>query len=985
MEESAEAIDGPNPHATLFRLALQALVVYFKSDGIYICDKFWSTWDNKTIQTTLTKTVKNPDLRKELGLSRLVWESLAEALDAAVPTLRHRCFSIDKADSDTESPSSQTIVANAKLLVKDIRILINLVSIARNILACGAAAQNLAAEALVDQAVLKVISVDVSVTTQGFEGKTGSQDEQEFQKVVDEYKELLYTCLQFLNNLMIQNEQRKLMLWLDLFDMSFDRGLSDEDRLTREKLLRINPPSIPRHIPPEPVKLTSSSPWDSRNGSAFVVFLATNTPKIRERLIDEGKPAGPREITEMCMSEWRALSEIEMLSWCTTYHTVLVNYIVCEKPKPSKDGTVIRESRTLSDLLYLAEKCDDGRVLEMQLPGDMDSNTAAEPRQEKFVGGYEGLSRAWFGEMVRNSWGSKPMHQTAPTEGDCRTGYDAREGAEMLRRGKADLMSRLNPQSEEGVLHDDRHLQTETEEDEQSVSSPVADYDSSSIKAVVSDDDSDGDRSDDDDYPISGEEGRGLLTGVPLVLDPAEITVLPMIVLNGIVPPKRNEGCPDCANEELWDELIENLYTVRCNIFLGQPNGRNLMRELLIFVAAWDCREEDLYYKFMVRIVEAILKRGLLVYAYQTLKEKKDLISPAQAVIMKLLTTVFRSRQLTEEAAAEGNVEMPKQPSVYPSQVDVFVVGRMMEEFRSEIIPQVCSLIFLQGQIKAGLASPDEFPMNQWDMERMYEGLYQFMEFFAILTEHKFWQKMMADWELVSEFITLLKELDRAIPLGKYRPAPKDSRPDTDSGAQAVAVERPYDVSQEAGPGEQPPVDPNYAPVTPTEPADFEWKNLKKLAVLVLSSLVYKCRPVQDQIREFDGIEPILSCCRPDEHNPYIREHAVVCLRFLMEQNPRNLEVVHRLQAQNIPTEILEKHGWEKYQDGNTTTLRKKPGAKPQGQPSGSQTQTQPGASQGPARASPPTASASDHGQSATQSGSTQGGAPRTNTKPKGK
>jgi palmitoyltransferase len=48
------------------------------------------------------------------------------------------------------------------------------------------------------------------------------------------------------------------------------------------------------------------------------------------------------------------------------------------------------------------------------------------------------------------------------------------------------------------------------------------------------------------------------------------------------------------------------------------------------------------------------------------------------------------------------------------------------------------------------------------------------------------------------------------------------------------------------------------------DPADFEWRNLKKLIVLVLSSLVWKSPTVQNQIREYGGVETILSCTSYD-------------------------------------------------------------------------------------------------------------------------
>lgn len=53
-------------------------------------------------------------------------------------------------------------------------------------------------------------------------------------------------------------------------------------------------------------------------------------------------------------------------------------------------------------------------------------------------------------------------------------------------------------------------------------------------------------------------------------------------------------------------------------------------------------------------------------------------------------------------------------------------------------------------------------------------------------------------------------------------------------------------------------------PAVTEEPADFEWRNLKKLIVLVLSSLVWKSPTVQNQIREYGGVETILSCTQYD-------------------------------------------------------------------------------------------------------------------------
>lgn len=352
---------------------------------------------------------------------------------------------------------------------------------------------------------------------------------------------------------------------------------------------------------------------------------------------------------------------------------------------------------------------------------------------------------------------------------------------------------------------------------------------------------------------------------------------------------------------------------------------------------------------------------------------------------MKLLTNIFRARQ----ARAQPNKGHLKANAPQVDQGDVHMVNFLLTEFRRHIIPQTCALIFLQGQIRAGHAQPEDFPLNLWDMERMYEGVYQYLEFFAILTEHETWKRMLSNWEIANELVTLLKELDAAIPKGHLSPPPvrnaanapppavpvevnippQQSQPNHEQTSQqqqpqSVAVERPYDTTT-AGAEHYiaPPTSPSprpYMDEAADEPSDFEWRNLKKLAVLVLSSLVWKNKHVQDQIRPLGGIEAVLNCCSYDEHNPYIREHAIMCLRFLMEGNKDNQDRIRALEkynqdakakaanpsAQNgpgednipvnvrVPDEVLDQQGYETYMDskGQVMLRKRQPQPQPQSQ-----------------------------------------------------
>jgi palmitoyltransferase len=425
-------------------------------------------------------------------------------------------------------------------------------------------------------------------------------------------------------------------------------------------------------------------------------------------------------------------------------------------------------------------------------------------------------------------------------------------------------------------------------------------------------------------YPSIGDSERGLLTDIPLVLGPNEIEALPLLIQRGIVPPLNG---PVLSPKEEQEQL--HMHTVRCNILLAQDAGRNLLRELLIFIVAWEIKDKEFYFRLMTQIMKAILNNGLMPFAYQTFGEVKDIVSPAQAIIIKIVTQLFRLKQYNKPPYGY-HVKDGESP-LTPKRVDLLIVRYMFTVFRQSIIPETCSLIYLQGQIRQGAAFPEDFPLTLWDMERVYEGVYQFLEFFAVLTESETWKELLIRWEIVSELTTLLRELDQAIPKAPLTPAQQAREVSDASGTTAKLqtaqsppsvstpiVERPYDPvgaedtdSVNALASESPMQDFDNQ-----DPCDFEWKNLKKLVILVLSSLVWKSVPVQEQIREYGGVELVLSCCNYDRYNPYIREHAIMCLRFLLEGNPKNQEIVEKLEARKVvPSEVLDNYGYETFID----------------------------------------------------------------------
>ncbi|KAF2713730.1 hypothetical protein K504DRAFT_371208 [Pleomassaria siparia CBS 279.74] len=887
MDDDDELDEKPaaRPYLTRLRLALGPYAIHFQTPG-YIKDETMRMLERDVCKKTLEQTRRNFELREELGLSYMFWDEMALVLKAAIPSLERRSFAApDPVTPEYEGLSGPLIASYSPNLLKDLERLNQLVSIARNVLIYGVKTQNLSAERMFDKDIFMLINVCVRVTARGYDGEAGTQDEDKWQSVINAYKKLLITCLQYLNNLIARNEQRKLMLWIELFDSHLDNELPNfadmKYKMDMFPHLEQGPKArtesgenggSPR-LAPESFKLPQQPA-----SSPFLLFIGEVGNDVKKSLIRRGEKAGATEIASECRRRWTIMDEDERNKWNLLYADVVARYRDEITQSSEYKKVVDQHAKNEESVQALAQSINQLQVEVDRMRSSIASYPdASKPNQPASTTEteQERPARPAFDDSILDP----TIRRSSPAgETDFRVTYPPSFGADILQSGKEDLLKRLEPDPE-------RPAAALTSDVASPTSPPPED-----------------DENDDDYDDIPGDEGRGLLTDVPLILGPTEIEVLPMIIMAGIVEP--SEGQPGYHVDPTVFSSIKSMHGVRCHLLLAQDNGRNLLRELLIFVAAWDLREEELYFKFMVKIMEAILANQLLPFAYHAFRESesKDIISPAQAVIMKLLTNIFRARQA--RAPAKG---LNQAKATQVDQGDAHMVNFLLTEFRRHIIPQTCALIFLQGQIRAGHAQPEDFPLNLWDMERMYEGVYQYLEFFAILTEHEVWKNMLSNWEVANELVTLLKELDAAIPKGQLAVPPLSAAarnsaqaqgPSIDGEpAQPVAVERPYDTT---GGGTAPegymPSPRPYIDEAQDEPSDFEWRNLKKLGVLVLSSLVWKNRQVQDQIRPLGGIEAVLNCCSYDEHNPYIREHAIMCLRFLMEGNKENQDRIRELE-----------------------------------------------------------------------------------------
>jgi palmitoyltransferase len=319
-ESEADSINGARakPYLTRLRLALAPYCVHFNNPG-YIRDDTLRMLERDVVKKTLEETRKNIEIREELGLSWQFWDSLAEVLKTAIPSLERRCFAApDPAAPEYEGLSGPLIASYSPSLLRDLERLNQLVCIARNVLVHGERVQNLSAERLFDKDIFALINVCVRVTARGYDGEAGTQDEDKWQGVINAYKKLLITCLQFLNNLIARNEQRKLMLWIELFDSHLDNELPNfaDMKYKLDEFTQQEQPTWQQVDAVDPMARSSRSidtfkiPQQPAS-SPFLLYIGETGNDVKKALQQHGVKAGANEIAAECRRRWQTMGEEE--------------------------------------------------------------------------------------------------------------------------------------------------------------------------------------------------------------------------------------------------------------------------------------------------------------------------------------------------------------------------------------------------------------------------------------------------------------------------------------------------------------------------------------------------------------------------------------------------------------------------------------------------------------------------------------------------
>jgi hypothetical protein len=159
------------------------------------------------------------------------------------------------------------------------------------------------------------------------------------------------------------------------------------------------------------------------------------------------------------------------------------------------------------------------------------------------------------------------------------------------------------------------------------------------------------------------------------------------------------------------------------------------------------------------------------------------------------------------------------------------------------------------------------------------------------MADYTDFRKRLIEWEAAYELVTLLKELEAAVPKKPLVELPSRS------GKTSPTAPRQDENWDSATHSSYNSPEVSQAPLPPPPPPaqalahKYPWIGVKSQILIVIAGLL---RPepgtvspgnpdVQSQVVRHNGIISLLNCCVYDDHNPFARERVQICLKWLMD------------------------------------------------------------------------------------------------------
>ena len=860
-----------------------------------------------------------------LGNSLDVWYAYENTFSRGIQELKAQCYLPKEALQAPDPPCwAKFMVAHYATLRQDCDLLIDFLLIAEQMLFNPGPPQDYLAQSAFDRRVLQLMEFCVRVIVRGYDGEQGIPMEEVYGNILDDIKRMLIRCLLVLNALVQQNDNRYLQLWLDLFCDQTKKSLGHGRGGPSSKQLEEGPngPSEDIRKSDEAATTFANEHAVEEEGNEVSVPLSA---KMR-RSVSNGTASEGATASSLA-DQVGGLSLDQTALGVSTKGPKDANLTTTKSSQPPDKGSQQAPAATSAATGSGAKKAGNAPMTSNNAPDESESG-GNEPEAEDEEAEHEAIHKLFHPERHKQLSSIQPM--------------DIAETAKLYVGAKRALVANMHLQFPELDDAEDEAFGSADDEDlvnqvdipdsirlEFAKLFPETAHDTNlEFEQEEYDEENDLDV---EDYCGDLPKPRGIMAELPLVVAPGELDVLAHIIGAGI------NWIPNPARMSKHKIAMQNM---RCHMLLNQTPGRQLLKEMLVFLAAWELKEEDKFFIGMLNIVLAVLQHGLFPYAYHALSDPKDVVSPAQNALLKCLHHVFIAKL---KAGPPNFTPRPADtPAALPAYLapDLHTIRHLLAVFRQDIVPHVLAIVWLQGRVFTGACPAVEFPVQLWDMERVYEGVYTFFDVLAVLNEVPLWKALPIQHQLAHDVLQVVAALDEHIPKVPIDPAgaatyhgyssvlvpgrPADPgatatdappAPPAASAPQAAAatptapappastlVERPYDP---APPAAAPPATgaPASAAADPPPPAAlpgpdpsapgsnvsaahaFPWLNLKKSCLITLHNLLHGA-PVslRRQVRALDAAPLLLRCAAgPDVHNPGIKDHAVLCLKMLWE------------------------------------------------------------------------------------------------------
>ncbi|KAF3908252.1 hypothetical protein AA313_de0204883 [Arthrobotrys entomopaga] len=199
-----------------------------------------------------------------------------------------------------------------------------------------------------------------------------------------------------------------------------------------------------------------------------------------------------------------------------------------------------------------------------------------------------------------------------------------------------------------------------------------------------------------------------------------------------------------------------------------------------------------------------------------------------------------------------------------------------------------------------------------YDVELHYEGLIQLLELMMLFAEQSLGRVYLRETRCVEELIEVLKCFVEYVP----RTGTKEREKRKLAAASIRESIREANANRGIGEDGEEDDDDEDDEMECNDPVEFRWPLIKRTIVQLLGLLVYGNAETQDEVRRCGGVVAVLGCFGIDEENPYIQQHATLCIRNLMEGNMENQKILRELEAREVVNgETLEAAGLEAYVD----------------------------------------------------------------------